>query len=221
MIGIIVALIAMLLPALTKARKSAQTVACASSVRQIMIAMHGYANASNGSLPYQAFTDYRDWSGTLAAQIKNKGVFLCASDDNPRSPLVAGQAPRSYAINSGKFVDAYVRSLGYHTPFPIDPLDLPEKLMKIPPRVMIVGENHGHDAPPTGAGNFGDSTAVVGLANFEGLDAYAHAIHYNLGANYGFSDGHVEFLLKKYIDQWRCDTDYGGDPRDPWKWKTK
>jgi len=150
--------------------------------------------------------------------MKGAGVFRCPIDDTVRMPIVSDQPPRSYAVNSGKFVDAYVRSLGYRTPFPLDRFDQPERLQRIPANVMIVGENHGHDAPPTGGGNFGDSTAVVGIAAFEGLDAYAHAIHYGTGSNYGFSDGHVEFLKKTYIDQWRCDTDYGGDPRDPWKW---
>jgi len=51
-IGIIALLISILLPALAKARKSANTIACASNMRQIGTAMLMYANDSQGQLPY-------------------------------------------------------------------------------------------------------------------------------------------------------------------------
>jgi prepilin-type processing-associated H-X9-DG protein/prepilin-type N-terminal cleavage/methylation domain-containing protein len=50
-IGIIALLIAILLPALRKARVSAQTAACLSNLRQIGIAYNIYANENNGWLP--------------------------------------------------------------------------------------------------------------------------------------------------------------------------
>src|SRR5512145_2434854 len=54
-IGIVTVLIAMLLPALTKARKQAVAVACASNMRQIGGAMLMYANANKGKLPYSGW----------------------------------------------------------------------------------------------------------------------------------------------------------------------
>jgi len=55
-IGIIAVLIGMLLPALSRARAQARLVACASNVRQILIAATAYATDNKGSLPprYQA-----------------------------------------------------------------------------------------------------------------------------------------------------------------------
>jgi prepilin-type N-terminal cleavage/methylation domain-containing protein/prepilin-type processing-associated H-X9-DG protein len=50
-IGIISILIAMLLPALNKARESARTVACASNLRQIGQAMRMYGNDNKGWMP--------------------------------------------------------------------------------------------------------------------------------------------------------------------------
>ncbi|MDB5321918.1 MAG: hypothetical protein JWN40_3549 [Phycisphaerales bacterium] len=50
-IGIIALLIAILLPALQKARESASTTQCASNLRQIAIAIIGYANDNKGRLP--------------------------------------------------------------------------------------------------------------------------------------------------------------------------
>jgi len=50
-IGIIALLISILLPALTKARRSANTVACMSNLRSILQGMQMYASAYNGYIP--------------------------------------------------------------------------------------------------------------------------------------------------------------------------
>lgn len=50
-ISIIALLIALLLPALQKARTAGQTTQSLSNLRQLQIALHGYADASKGSLP--------------------------------------------------------------------------------------------------------------------------------------------------------------------------
>src|SRR4051794_2934395 len=51
-IGIIAVLISVLLPALSKARQRAQTVACSSNLHQITLAALMYAAEFNGHLPY-------------------------------------------------------------------------------------------------------------------------------------------------------------------------
>jgi prepilin-type N-terminal cleavage/methylation domain-containing protein len=51
-IGIIALLIAILLPAMNKARGAAQTVACQSNLRQVGQAMFLYAGENRGSLPW-------------------------------------------------------------------------------------------------------------------------------------------------------------------------
>jgi prepilin-type N-terminal cleavage/methylation domain-containing protein/prepilin-type processing-associated H-X9-DG protein len=50
-IGIIAVLVSVLLPALSKARRAANTIACASNLRQIVQAMQMYASASNNYIP--------------------------------------------------------------------------------------------------------------------------------------------------------------------------
>src|SRR3954466_14683194 len=49
-IGIIAVLVGILLPALNKARQSANTARCASNLRQIAMAMLSYANSNRGRL---------------------------------------------------------------------------------------------------------------------------------------------------------------------------
>ncbi len=62
-IGIVSTLVAILLPALTKARQAAQTTACASNVRQIGLAAIMYATQNRGNLPYE-FVDSTTSGGT-------------------------------------------------------------------------------------------------------------------------------------------------------------
>jgi len=64
-IGIIAVLVAILLPALNKARASAQQVQCASNMRQIGAAMISYANENPGGyLPFGAITYTDPTTGT-------------------------------------------------------------------------------------------------------------------------------------------------------------
>jgi len=57
-IGIIAVLIAILLPALNKARRAAQTVACLSNLRQLGNAYMMYVGGNNGFLPYATYPSW-------------------------------------------------------------------------------------------------------------------------------------------------------------------
>ncbi len=57
-IGIIAVLIGMLLPALNKARRAAQTATCLSNLRQIGIAYYLYAGSNNNYLPYMIYPSW-------------------------------------------------------------------------------------------------------------------------------------------------------------------
>src|SRR6266550_2350886 len=63
-IGIIALLIGILLPALNKARRSAQTVQCAAQMRQLTTACLMYAQQNRGSLPPA-------WLGSTSASAGN------------------------------------------------------------------------------------------------------------------------------------------------------
>src|SRR3954467_5824740 len=73
-IGIIALLISVLLPALAKARRAANTVKCAANLRGIVQAMQIYASQNNGAIFGSAWTS---------------GRFFYA--DPSASPLVVGQ----------------------------------------------------------------------------------------------------------------------------------
>lgn len=92
-ISIIVLLIAILLPVLSKAREAAQGSACLSNQRQVGIAMAGYQVDSNGYFPpmYPGWDagnysedDNFDWSRMLLARkyVAGYGAYLCPSNEH-------------------------------------------------------------------------------------------------------------------------------------------
>src|SRR4051812_1296526 len=66
-IGIIALLISVLLPALGKARASANNLKCLSNLRQIGNMLNIYAAGYKQSLPYGYVTSDTDWSVSLTA----------------------------------------------------------------------------------------------------------------------------------------------------------
>src|SRR4051812_4759349 len=56
-IGIIALLISILLPALSKARRSANTVKCLANQKQLVMGLIAYSNDYKGMLPYTGFFD--------------------------------------------------------------------------------------------------------------------------------------------------------------------
>jgi prepilin-type processing-associated H-X9-DG protein len=102
-IGIIMLLIAIALPSLTNARNYANTVQCANNLRQLAMALIGYANENQGAFPPSSVETTQFWyqqdkigqwittplvlsDGTLG-----NGVMRCPSDFD--------DAVRSYAMN--------------------------------------------------------------------------------------------------------------------------
>ena len=101
-IGIIALLVAILLPALTKARKLANTTACLSNLRQMGMAWTQYLSDSRGHLPYymwqntgtadQVWSGY--WTGILSYYGASPSRLLCpeAAEEVPFNNLPAGKS---------------------------------------------------------------------------------------------------------------------------------
>ncbi len=79
-IGIIALLISILLPALNKARRSAQTLVCLSNMRQLGLAAQSYINANKGVMPAWSMAydpgigAQYDWTVTLSSQFLPNNV---------------------------------------------------------------------------------------------------------------------------------------------------
>jgi len=78
-IGIIAILIALLLPALSKARSSGQSVSCLSNLRQIMMAFHIYAGDNKQRLPDPVATE-QSWESLLRPYLRAREAYHCSSD---------------------------------------------------------------------------------------------------------------------------------------------
>ena len=115
-IGIITLLIGLLLPAITAAREHARLAHCASNMRQLAVAFHGYASANRSRYPhnygvpapgefwYDPERIGRHLSYTLAPGERAGGsVFTCPNDFQGR---------RSYSMNvwASSGVDAPLRA---------------------------------------------------------------------------------------------------------------
>ena len=136
MIGIIAVLVALLLPALQKARVIAERLQCANNLRQIGLAIHAYAGEQQGVLPYAAFQIgvgglHRDawvvsWDDLINKQLggdltepekeaafayRGNRTLVCPSD--PILPIFSepGVQRRSYSITRSRFIrpDAFGR----------------------------------------------------------------------------------------------------------------
>lgn len=127
-IGIISVLIAMLLPALNKARQAANTVACASNLKQIGLAFQLYANDYKGWYPcYDSFSPfgryYYDFLGPYVnGQVIPGGysptlyywsdLFVCPVDDSPWVFDSSTNRKASYGLNIVTFKQELVYPTG-------------------------------------------------------------------------------------------------------------
>src|SRR3954465_15448099 len=91
-IGIIAILISILLPSLARARKAAQTVACAANLRSILQATHIFAAQNNGYLPGSVYSSsrfmYKDpYAGTATGGYSNTNLPSIVQVNDWASPI--------------------------------------------------------------------------------------------------------------------------------------
>ena len=110
-IGIIALLISILLPALNKARRSAQEIACASNLKQMGIAMTMYINESEyypGSYGYSNGKVLAAWAPRLSRFMNDETkVFWCPA----RAP--EQQWPSDFGSDPAKYATAAETGWGY------------------------------------------------------------------------------------------------------------
>src|SRR5271156_5324823 len=111
-IGIIAVLIGILLPALQKARKTANTTVCMSNLRQLATAWQIYLNENKQQMPYFSWTDNQTppmpdflwrtfWVGALQSYVANVGYVKCPEAMDPLPTRVSNghRGTATYAWN--------------------------------------------------------------------------------------------------------------------------
>lgn len=149
-IGIIALLIAILLPALNRAREQAKMAACLSNQRQIALAMIMYANENKGSLPpYGHATAYwaedpNSYWWMLIAKYTGGRAGSYMGIDIGRCPAERGtQLYGTYGVNYGKVTPS--ESYGVFTYTSVDAvLDIgykgSMKLARVKPGTFLTGD---------------------------------------------------------------------------------
>ena len=205
-IGVVAALIAILLPALARAREAARTVACASNIRQIGVASLAYANRHKGYLPVPVlgvglmggFPESAIWAagqrgildftrGTLIPDLGGphaaEALFKCPSHDEPRQLSALHDVPFmpcnfSYVFN-GNIVDTFDVKRGFKS-YQI-------ARIRCPARKVLVYEN-------------GDNPGLSGTPVVYDFGSYKEPAHLFIGlrhhnrSNVFYADGHVELF---------------------------
>jgi prepilin-type N-terminal cleavage/methylation domain-containing protein len=202
-IGIIAILVAILMPALRKAREQANEIACASNQRQLMMAFLMFAGDQKGHLPGN-FTDYnnpdadkRAWllnyqepyanapqGGTIFKYLKNTDVYRCPSI--PADAVGAGRGSgngRFDYVSFGVFTGAKLVNIKQQSTY----RSTTGKTMLLQTPVITEEDQRSiNQLNIEGLHNFGDSPAE----NHRG------------GANYASIDGSIHWLRPR-------------EPRDP------
>jgi prepilin-type N-terminal cleavage/methylation domain-containing protein len=213
-IGIIAVLIAILLPALTKARRQSMTVQCMSNMRQVGNAMLIYADQYDGYL----FPDKLGWA--------NNTVYLT----NPGDGSLAGTGPfGSLVLTQPDKANAYtyntwpVKVLGSWNP-PVmlcptdtDPLPNAQHTYILNDYFATFNEKYGKALPnhlsPSDAILMGEKTSIQGdyymemdtQSDFQkAVDPYRHGT--TVGSNYLMVDMHVDTQVISQLDPWSFNT---------------
>jgi prepilin-type N-terminal cleavage/methylation domain-containing protein/prepilin-type processing-associated H-X9-DG protein len=135
-IGIIALLIAILLPALSKARKSAQDISCQSNLRQLFTAAAMYAGEYHQVMPRANSTFDNggttvlidNWLGTvipylykvpasmIATAYQTEPIFVCPRCSQPRSGDNTYQYGMNWLIDMGSTSDTNYKLVQFHRP---------------------------------------------------------------------------------------------------------
>ena len=213
-IAIIAILAALILPALSRAKETAQKTACLSNLRQLQMAVKMYVDDSQGLFPIAV--DPIHWPAELLDYYVNTSALACPTDvsthDKPPQNNGAGAGPyagpkykaadnavRSYIMNGWN--DVYL-SAGTPPDLPNKPFAMKESLIRLPSETVVLGEKkHFGDNPVGSCGDFwmdifeNSASTVNNVINKVQFARHSHnGVPSNAGgSNDTFADGSVRY----------------------------
>jgi prepilin-type N-terminal cleavage/methylation domain-containing protein/prepilin-type processing-associated H-X9-DG protein len=220
-IGIISVLIAMLLPALNKARDAAKKVSCASNLRQVGLALQMYANDNKGWLP----PSYLNGNPATSAQDYSSPFGPSAYSLWTRAGLLLGQSASGIHYLSSSDVlfcpadewgssnrSQTVKYFGYCPKYPGDttyaytsytylyiPADGLTNAGTFDSRLVAMARyKYGKTLRGHPASNLSIFVDVGGWQNPSGTDPNEHRSHKD-GWNVLYLDGHVKFINRQAL----------------------
>ena len=190
-IGIIVILAGMLIPAVNSAMNKAHETSCANNLGQIGKGMAMYSADSSNTVMCCNGLGNKDnsWVAVVAGYINSTDVFLCDSDDNPiknSGIRIDGSSvtfERSYIVNTGIH-------MGSTKPIKTYTIEKPSTSISVGPQKTSGVEKYGIIVTHV------DKTSD---SDQEYLDFSGHDRHNN-SANYLFADNHVAKLTSEAME---------------------
>ncbi len=195
-IAIISILAALLLPALSLSKASAQSIACTGNLRQIRLALGLYLADSDSWMPPRDAPTNR-WPAQLQPRYSAVKLLCCPSDPSANAAMTISNAtpdtaPRSYLMNG--FQDAILQMLG--GVLPPDGTALPkvrESIIARPADTILFGEK------ASASTNFYVVLAVNATQYLPDLEESRHGgtlglLNKSGHSNYAFDDGGVRAI---------------------------
>lgn len=203
-IAIIAILAALLLPALSRSKQTANRIRCIANHKQLVAAWCMYEQDNNGAFAVNdpGGTNYPSWvqgnmrspvEATNAALIQLGLLYPCAPNSEIyRCPADQSTDVRSYSMNCqlGSFLDGVPRDgeadmgIMSHVPMYFE-----KQMRHVPPESTIVFLD---ESPPF----INDGWFVILITGNTWLDA--PAVWHSDGCSFSFADGHAEW--RKWID---------------------
>lgn len=223
-IGIVMLLIAIMLPSLGRAREHSRQLACATNMRSIAQAVTMYADENFDSFPVTThIAQEGGWILTVAEYLQDKRVYRCPSDsstdwfrpsDSPAEQLVNDRV-NSYATN------VYISPRKDPPPGAIDTRSkygfLVRRLIPHPGETVHFAELADTSWAKTAADHLHADqwvpSMLTGLPLTDPRDEVAIGRHLKQ-ENYAFTDGHVE--SRPFISTFELDESGTTPLRDHW-----
>jgi prepilin-type processing-associated H-X9-DG protein len=195
----------MLLPALARAKESANRIKCLNGLKQLSTAARLYSDDSQGTLPPR--TNQNRWPTLLQPFYANTNLLVCTSDaqrgvpqTDTTSQAAPDRAPRSYLINGW---NDYFRTNLVDDDWTLymagtySKAGMKENNILKSSDTVLLGEKKNR----TSTGNSGDYFMDLLEGNGNDSDKVEHGCHSNPmrrsqvgGSNFAFCDGSVRYL---------------------------
>jgi prepilin-type N-terminal cleavage/methylation domain-containing protein/prepilin-type processing-associated H-X9-DG protein len=107
-IAIIGVLISLLLPAVQKAREAASRIKCSNNLKQMGLAVHNFASANNGKMPYSWYPNGQNGSWTMAGGSAFYVLLPYVEQDNLYRGLPGNTPQQNFANTASTVVNTFV-----------------------------------------------------------------------------------------------------------------